>query len=137
MAEHTRQRDTTEASTGELIAHLTEDVRTLIRDEIRLAQVELKDKGKMAGFGAGLIGGAALVAYLGGAILAACVVLLLGLAMPYWAAALIVGLALMIAAGGLALAGRRQISQATPPLPEDAIAGARKDVDAITGGEVR
>ena len=45
---------------GELVKHASEQISTLVRDEIRLAKLELAAKGKRAGRGAGMFGGAGL-----------------------------------------------------------------------------
>ena len=66
--------DPAQASTGEL----TDQLSRLVRDEVRLARGEVTQKGKRLGVGAGLFGGAGLVAVLGlGALVTAAV---LGLA---------------------------------------------------------
>lgn len=126
-----------EASMGELVVKITEDVRTLVRDEIRLAQLELKNKGKQAGMGAGMFGGAGVVAMFGVGALVACAILALGLVMPHWLSALIVGVVLLAIAGALALMGKSRIQKAMPPMPEEAIGGAKKDIDAVKGGGQR
>src|ERR1700751_1827525 len=51
-----------EASTGELVKQLSEQVSTLVRDELKMARLELTRKGKFAGFGVGLYGASGLVA---------------------------------------------------------------------------
>ena len=136
MAERLRQ-EAAQASTGELVVRLTDDVRTLVRDELRLAQLELKTKAKQAGIGTGLFGAAGVVALLGAATVIAFAVLALGLVLPYWASALIVGVALLLAAGALALVGKQRLGKALPPTPNEAIEGVKKDVDAVTGGDRR
>ena len=136
MAERSHQ-EAAQASTGELVVRLTDDIRTLVRDELRLAQLELKSKAKRAGIGSGLFGAAGVVALLGAATLVAFAVLALGLVLPYWASALIVGVALLLAASGLALVGKQQLGKALPPTPDEAIESVRKDFDAMTGGDRR
>src|SRR5215212_6666315 len=76
--------------TGELIKQASEQITTLVRAEMRLALAEMKDKGKHAGVGAGLFGGAGLVALYGAGALIVAVIAALDLVMPLWAAALIV-----------------------------------------------
>jgi uncharacterized membrane protein YqjE len=127
-------RDNEDASLGELVVKITDDVRTLVRDEIRLAQLELKEKGKRAGMGAGMLGGAGVVAWFGVGTLVACAVLALALVMPYWLSALIVGVALLLVAGALAFIGRSQLAKAMPPVPDEAIGGVKKDIEAVKGG---
>jgi Flp pilus assembly protein TadB len=136
VAERSHQ-EAAQASTGELVVRLTDDIRTLVRDELRLAQLELKSKAKRAGIGSGLFGAAGVVALLGAATLVAFAVLALGLVLPYWASALIVGVALLLAASGLALVGKQQLGKALPPTPDEAIESVRKDFDAMTGGDRR
>ncbi len=91
-------------------------------------------KGKRMGFGAGLFGAAGLFALFGAATLVAAAVLALALAVPGWLAALIVGATLLLVAGIAALAGRKEVTQAVPPVPEEAISGVRGDVDAVKQG---
>ncbi|RCG26231.1 phage holin family protein [Sphaerisporangium album] len=121
----------TTLSTAELIKHLSEDVSRLVRDEIRLASLELGRKGKRAGLGAGLFGGAGVMALYGGGALVATAILALALVLPGWLAALIVGVALLIVAAMMALIGKQQMSRATPPLPEEAIRSLKADVDVL------
>jgi uncharacterized membrane protein YqjE len=120
-----------ERSTGELVQQLSEQVSRLVREELRLAQLELADKGKRAGIGAGLFGGGGLLAAYGIAALIAGLTLLLALVLPGWAAALIAGGVLLAAAGVLALLGRGQVRGATPPLPRETIDSVKADVDEV------
>lgn len=118
-------------STGDLVSQLTEQTSRLIRDELRLAQLELTAKGKRAGAGAGLFGGAGLFALYGlGCVIAAAI---LGLAgpVPDWLAALIVGVVLFAIAGVAALIGKREVSAAAPPIPQEAVAGLKADAQTL------
>ncbi|GAA1530836.1 phage holin family protein [Nocardioides humi] len=123
--------DDPEPSTGELVARVTQDVRQLIRDELRLAQLEMTGKAKRVGIGAGLFGAAGLLALYGVGVLLATAVIALALAVPAWLAGLIVGVALLVAAGVAALVGKGQVGEGTPPVPERAIANVKADVDAV------
>ncbi len=109
MSEVNRKADPGELSTGELVSQLSEQVSHLVRDELRLAQAELKQKGKRAGIGAGLTGAAGLIALYGLAALLVAVITALALVLPVWAAALIVGGVLLLLAGLLGLAGIGQV----------------------------
>src|SRR5690242_9264783 len=109
---------TDDRSTAELVKLASEQISRLIRDELKLAQAELAEKGKRAGIGAGLFGGAGAVALYGVGALIATTIILLDLALPLWAAALIVTGALFLVAAVLALIGRGQVRKATPPVPE-------------------
>jgi uncharacterized membrane protein YqjE len=121
-----------EPSTAELVQRATEQAARLVRDELRLARMELAEKGRHAGFGAGLMGGGGLVALYGVAALIAALVLGLAEVMAGWQAAAIVGVFLLLVAGALALAGRRQVRQAVPPVPEEAVEGVRRDIETVT-----
>ncbi|MFI0481313.1 phage holin family protein [Actinomadura sp. 9N215] len=117
-----------EPGTGELVRQAAQQVSELMRAELRLAVAELKDKGRHAGTGAGMFGGAALVALYGLAVLLAAAVAAIAVALPVWAAALIIGGFLMLVAGVLAILGRAQTRKATPAKPEQAMDGARQAV---------
>ena len=122
---------TQEASAGELVKQLSEQVSRLIRDELKLAEYEMTRKAKRAGRGAGMFGGSGLLALYGiGCLLAAAIIGLAGV-LPAWAAALIVGGALLAVAGLAALLGKNQVSKATPPVPEQTVQSVRADVEEI------
>lgn len=124
----------TTATTGELVSRLTEDMSRLVRDELRLAQAELTEKGKRAGMGAGLFGGAGLVGLYGLGALVAAAILALALVLPGWLAAIIVGVVLFAIAGIAALLGKGQLSRATPAVPQEATASLKKDVQTVKEG---
>ena len=120
-----------DASAGELVKHLSEQVSRLIRDELKLAEYEMTRKAKRMGRGAGMFGGSGLVALYGiGCLLAAAIIGLAGV-VPAWAAALIVGGALLVIAGVAALMGKSQVSKAVPPVPEQTLQSVKSDVEEI------
>jgi uncharacterized membrane protein YqjE len=123
----------TDEPIGAVVHRLSEQIPELVRSEIRLAQAELSEKGKHAGTGIGMFGGAGLLALYGLAALFATAVIALDLVLPLWLSALIVTVVLFVAAGIVALLGKKQVSQATPPAPERAIAGVKEDVEAVKG----
>ncbi|MGQ0779445.1 MAG: phage holin family protein [Pseudonocardiales bacterium] len=131
MSQVDGQGDIRERSVGELVSQLSEQVSHLIRDELRLAQAELEQKGKRAGIGAGLTGAAGVLSLLGLAALVTAVIAALALVMAVWAAALLVGGALLLLAGLLALVAFSQMKRATPPMPEEAIASTKRDIETI------
>lgn len=129
--------DPKDASTGELVGQLSEQVSTLVRDEVRLAQAEITQKAKRLGIGAGLFGGAGLVALLGVNALVTAAILGLANVLPGWLSAIIIGVVLFAVAGVLALLGRRDVQQATPPLPTETIASVQTDVATVKEGVSR
>ncbi|MGY1620371.1 phage holin family protein [Geodermatophilus sp. SYSU D00691] len=129
--------DPKNVSTGQLIGDLTDQVSRLVRDEVRLAQAEVTQKAKRLGVGAGLFGGAGLVAILG--LNALITALILGLAnvLPGWLAAIIVAVVLFAVAGVLALIGKKDVQSAAPPMPTDTIASVQQDIATVKQGIAR
>lgn len=116
-------------STGELLSALSEQVSTLVRDEMRLARAEMSEAGKRYGIGAGMFGGAGLVALYGVGVLIAAAVLGLAAALDAWLAALIVAVVLFAVAGVLALVGKRNVDKA-PSFPGNRVESVKADVEA-------
>jgi uncharacterized membrane protein YqjE len=116
---------------GDLVQQLSQQTAALVRQEMRLAQAELQEKGKRAGIGAGMFGGAGVVALYGVGALIAAVILLIATALEPWLAALIVGVVLLAVAGVVALLGRKQVDRATPPKPERAMESVQQDVEHV------
>ncbi|MDX6645605.1 MAG: hypothetical protein QOK40_1332 [Miltoncostaeaceae bacterium] len=123
--------DLRDAGVGELLRQLSQETSTLVRQEVALAKAELAEKGKRAGVGAGLVGAAAVLGLAALGALVAFLILVLAEAMAAWGAALIVTLALAALAGALALAGKKKIQQATPPVPEQAVESVKEDVELV------
>ena len=107
---------TENAPTAQLVSQLSEQMSTLVRDELTLARLEMTEKGKRAGTGVGLLGGAGVIALYGVGALFVTAGALLALVLPVWAAALI---------------GKKQVKKALPPEPEDAMASGRRDVETV------
>ena len=114
--------------TKELVQALSEQTSTLLRKELALAQLELKEKGKQAGLGGGMIGGGGLLALYGLGALFAAIIMLLGTVMASWLSALIVAVVLFAVAGVLALTGKKEVERAGPAKPEQAMTSTTQDV---------
>lgn len=119
-------------STAELVRQAAEQISTLVRDELKLAQAEFAEKGHHAALGAGLFGGAGLTAAYGLGALVVAAGLSLALVVPGWAAALIVAAVLFLVAGLQVLTGRRHLRQITPLTPRRTIRSVRADVEAVS-----
>jgi Putative Actinobacterial Holin-X, holin superfamily III len=117
-----------EPSTSDLLRQLSEQTTSLARKEVELAKAELALKGKRAGIGAGMFGGAGAFGFYALGALTACVILALATAFASWLAALIVAALYGAIAGGMALAGKSKVQQATPPVPEEATKSVKEDV---------
>lgn len=122
---------TEERPVGQLVQEMSQQTALLVRKELELAQLEMKEKGKRAGIGAGLFGGAGAVAFYGGGALIAAIILVLATALEPWIAALIVSVVLFAVAGVLGLTGKKQVEEATPAAPEEAIASTKRDIDEV------
>jgi hypothetical protein len=117
-----------EASAAELVKQLSEQTSRLVRQEVELAKAELSIKGKRAGVGAGMFGGAGVLGlYAGGALVAAAIAAL-ALAVATWLSALIVAVVLGTAAGVAALTGKKRLQEALPPVPRDSVESVKEDV---------
>jgi tetrahydromethanopterin S-methyltransferase subunit C len=114
---------------GDLVKQLSEQTSTLVRKEMELARAEMVQKGKTAGLGAGMFGAAGLFGALALGALTACLILALAEAMDGWLAALVVTAAYAAIAGVLALVGKRKVTEAGTPIPEQAKASVREDVE--------
>jgi uncharacterized membrane protein YqjE len=120
-----------EPSAGELVKQMSEQVSVLVRDELKLAQLEMTRKGKQAGAGAGLLGGSGLIALYAVGCLLACAIIALSAVTVAWLAALIVGVALLAVAAVVALVGRSRLRRTVPPVPEQAMDSIKTDVEEI------
>jgi hypothetical protein len=126
-----RPADVREHSVGELVKQASEQISHLVRQELRLAQVEMTHKGKRLGRGGGLFGGAGMMGFLALQALVAAAIAGIAVALPVWAAALIVAGGLAFVAALLGLLGKEEIHRATPPRPERAIDSVKADMEEI------
>ena len=120
-------------SLGELLSEVTQDISTLIRQEVELAKAEIRQSATKAGKGAGMLGGAGISGYM--------VILFVSVA-AWWGlgdttghgwSALIVAAAWLILAAALALAGRNEIKSVSGlPRTADSV---KKIPDAVKGNE--
>ena len=115
-------------SAAELVKQLSEQTSRLVHQEMELAKAELSAKGKQAGIGAGLFGGAGVFGLYAMGALTATVIALLSTAMETWLAALIVTIVWAAVAGVMALIGKQRVQKAAPPIPEDSVESVKEDV---------
>jgi uncharacterized membrane protein YqjE len=136
MPEPNGQTDLQERPMGELVKQLSDQTTRLVRAEVELAKAELAQKGKQAGIGAGMFGGAGLFGVFGFGALTAAIIAILATAMATWLAAVIVAVVYFAIAGIAALMGKNRVKQATPPVPEQAIDTTKADVQ-VTKARVK
>jgi uncharacterized membrane protein len=127
----THPHEVRERSAGELVKELSELVPRLVRDEMKLAQAEMVQKGKQMGVGAGAFAGSGLIALYAVGCLLACVIIAISGVIAAWLSALIVGVALLAVSGIAALVGKSRLAKGTPPVPKEAIGSVHADVEEI------
>lgn len=118
-------------SVGTLVKEGSEQLSDLVRQELKLAQAELTQKGKRAGIGGGLFGAAGLMAFFGLAALITAAIAAIAGPLTVWAAALIVAGGLLLIAGIAALIGRGEVKHAVPPVPEETVDSVHQDVVSL------
>src|SRR3954447_9279615 len=123
-----RTSSASDESLADLMKRLSEQTTELVRKEIELGRAELQEKGKKAGVGAGMFGGAGLFGFYAFGALTATLILALATAVDAWLAALIVTAVYGAVAGVLALTGKNKVQEAGAPVPEQAIGEAKQDV---------
>ena len=121
--------DLRDRSLPELLKQLSEQTTRLVHQELELAKAELQEKGKQAGQGAGMFGGAGALGLAALGALTACFILALNAVMPAWLAALIVAVVYGIIAFVLVKQGQAKLRQATPPVPDQTIETVKEDVE--------
>ena len=114
---------------GEVTSALTRDLSLLVRQELELAKAEMAEKGRIAAFGLGMIGGAGIAALMAAGALTACAVLVLSLFLPAWFSALLVGAGLAALAYLLAVRGKSRVGEAGSLIPEQTIETIEEDVE--------
>jgi hypothetical protein len=117
-----------DASAAELVKQLSEQTSRLVRQEVELAKAELQVKGKQAGIGAGMFGGAGVFGLYALGALTAAAIAALATAMDTWLAALIVTVVWAAIAGVVALIGKSRVQKALPPVPEESVESVKEDV---------
>jgi uncharacterized membrane protein YqjE len=124
-----RQEQLRSQGTGDLVKELSQQVSTLVRQEVELAKAEVTEKGKKAGIGAGMLGGAGVAGLFTLGALTAFLILALDLAVPAWAAALIVTAVWAVVAAVLAFRGRQKVKEVGSPMPEKTVESVKEDVE--------
>ncbi len=114
------------ASLGDLVAAATQNLSTLMKQEVQLAKIEIKREVVAAGKGAGLLGGAGALGALGGIFVSIALAYALNEVLPTFVSFLLVGVVYLVVAGLLALIGKKSLSKVGPP--EKTIATVKDDV---------
>ncbi|OXM74039.1 MULTISPECIES: phage holin family protein [Amycolatopsis] len=122
--------DVGDVSVGQLMSNISQDLSTLMRQELELAKTEMKAEAKQAGKGAGMLGGAGFGGYM--------VMLFLSIALWWalsnvmdqgWAALIVAGVWAVIAAVLFAL-GRNRMRR-VEPVPERTVDSLKQMPDQL------
>ena len=105
-------------SLGQIVGDLSNDLTTLVKQELELARTELKEEAAKAGKGAGMLGGAGVSGLLALILGSFALAYLLDNWMPVELAFLIVTILWAIVGAVLAARGRKELKNANPQLPE-------------------
>ena len=120
-----------EKPTAELAGDFARQITELIHSEIQLAKAEVGDKSRRFGFGAGGFGLTAVIALAGLGCLVTAAVAAVHLTFSLWLSALVVGGGCFLLAGIAAVVALRQVKKAAPPVPTEAIASTKEDLQWV------
>ena len=116
---------------GGAAKEVVERVRSIVRLEVELALLEIKQKVTKIAVGIGLGAGAAVLAVFAVAFFLAAAAAGLAEVIPLWASFLCVGFALLMIVAVLLAMSKKSIAQGAPPVPEQAIDEARLTTETL------
>jgi acyl-coenzyme A thioesterase PaaI-like protein len=114
---------------------VADHAREFVRLEVELATAELKRKAAALGAGVGLMGGAALFAFLALCFGLAAAAAGLATTLPVWASLLIVCGGLVLLTAILAAIGYVLLQRGAKPVPEQAVEEAQITAEALRNGD--
>ena len=129
MSNGTDGGDLRDRPLGEVAGELTRDLSLLVRQELELAKAEMREKGRVAAPGLGMIGGAGVTSLMAAGALTAFLILVLSIFLPEWSSALIVGAVLAAVTYVLVKQGKERVEKAGSPVPEQTIETVKEDVE--------
>lgn len=118
---------------GTAVKQVADHAKALVGLEVELASLELKQKLGALGLGIGLLVGAAVTGLYALGFVFATVAAALATFLPTWLALLFVTLFLLLVTSVLAAIGVKRVQRGTPPVPEQAIAEAKRTTEALKG----
>jgi Putative Actinobacterial Holin-X, holin superfamily III len=124
--------DVSKQSVGSLISEVTNDLSTLLRQEMDLAKAEIKEEVTKTGKAAGMLGGAGFAGYMLALFLSIAAWWGLANVMDEAWAALIVAVVWGVIAAVLFVSGRRKMREVNPK-PERTVSTLKEVPDALKG----
>lgn len=116
---------------ADIVKQVSDEAKTLVGQELKLAKAEMTEKAKEIGIGAGMFGGAGYTLHLAALGLMLTLIFALATAMAAWLAALVVTVVFVAIAGVLALSGKKRIQKAGPPVPEETIESVKQTIETV------
>lgn len=115
-------------SIGGLLSGILTDIRELVREELALARIEMREQANRARLSIAILAAAAVALALGGffLLIALANAIADGLEWPVWAGYLVVALVLAIA-GAIGLTAGRQRLRNVRPLPQETVATLKEN----------
>jgi len=110
----------------EIFRDIVGNVQEMVRSEVRLARVELREEASKTAKAGAMLAAGAVLAMVAAVFLLVCIAQLLDMVMPDWAAALIMALALGIPAAIMVSKGRQRLHV---PMPEKTIENVKENVE--------
>ncbi|MGB2668316.1 MAG: phage holin family protein [Candidatus Acidiferrum sp.] len=117
----------TQRSVSDVLQDIVGNLQQIIRNEFRLAQVEIKEKAAHAKQPATILASGVVIGLYGFGFLLLALVYALSLVIAPWLAALLVGVVLAIAAAILVASGRNALKQ-VDPVPEKTVQTVKENV---------
>ena len=114
----------------EIVANIVSGLNTIIRDEIRLAIVELKGKLRASSKAVAYLAAAGLLGFLAVECLVTACIAALAIALPVWLSALIVAVLAASSAGGAFVIGRLALEK-VEPVPQRTMETLKDNVDWV------
>ena len=125
-AQPARDRAPQDASVGQLISDISDDLTTLFRQEVELAKAEIRQEARKAGKAAGMLGGAGFAGYMVALLLTLALVAALSNVMdPGWAALIVAVVWAVI--GAVLFATGRQRMRTVSPVPRQTVETLKED----------
>ncbi|AWZ06994.1 MULTISPECIES: phage holin family protein [unclassified Streptomyces] len=131
MSPTQQQSPVAEDSAGALVSRASRQIAELVREEMQLARAEMTEKGKRYGTGGGLFAAAGVLGLFAAQALLATCIAALALVLPVWVAALAISGVLAAVATATALVGKRWITQAGAPIPEQTLNSVKADLAEV------
>jgi uncharacterized membrane protein YqjE len=124
-------------SLGTIIKDLTADLSMLLRSEIALLKLELKEAAAKLGGGAAMMAAAVFLGLIGLAFLFVTITLgMIAAGLPPWLSSLIVTVVLFAAAGLLVMMGKKKLAGVNF-VPNESIEHIKSDIDALKADVAR